>query len=500
MAKRFVSIWFRHLTTDWLTIRRPVLKGQPVVFAESDHGRMVITATNAAAETQGIGQGMAVADARAVVMDLQVFDEKPGRNEMLLKALGEWCIRYSPIVAVYLPCGLILDASGCTHLWGGEREYLKSIVKRLSQKGYDVRVSIADTVGAAWANVCFGRVSPIIEPGKQRDVLRAIPSVGLRLEPEILDKLHKLGLYYIGDFMDMARPVLRRRFGYGLLHRISQALGHEEEVIEPLHPVQVYESRLPCLEPIRTRTAIEIAVKKLLEMLCLDLKSDGHGIRTAVLKCFRLDGRVEQVDIGTNRPTYHISHLFKLFELKIGSIAPGLGIELFILTATKTEDVPLIQEAAWAGKQGLDDSAIAEMLDRVAGKVGAKVIHRYLPNEHFWPERSIKEASTLKEKPAIPWLQNHPGPAHLLNVPERVNVIFIEPDNPPRTFIHHAKRYNIKKADGPERIEREWWMDEGEHRDYYVVEDEKGCRYWLFRLGYYSDEKHYQWFIHGFFA
>jgi protein ImuB len=500
MAKRFVSIWFRHLTTDWLTIRQPVLKGQPVVFAESDHGRMVITATNTAAEAQGIGQGMAVADARAVVADLQVFDEKTGRNEMLLKALGEWCIRYSPIVAVDLPDGLVLNASGCTHLWGGEREYLKNIVNRLRQKGYDVRVSIADTIGAAWANARFGKVSPIIEPGAQGDVLRVIPSVGLRLEPEVLDKLHKLGLYNIGSFMDMPRSVLRRRFGYGLLLRINQALDRVEAIIEPLHPIEVYESRLPCLEPIRTRTAIEIAIKKLLEMLCFDLKSDGQGIRTAVLKCFRLDGRVEQVDIGTNRPTYHISHLFKLFELKIGNVAPGLGIELFVLTATKTEDVSLVQEAIWAGKQGLEDSAVAELLDRVAGKVGVKAIHRYLPDEHFWPEKSIKQASSLKEEPAIPWPQNRPRPTRLLSTPEPIDALAAIPDYPPKNFIYRGKRYNISKADGPERIEREWWMDEGEHRDYYVVEDDKGCRYWLFRLGHYSDEKNYQWFIHGFFA
>ena len=58
---------------------------------------------------------------------------------------------------------------------------------------------------------------------------------------------------------------------------------------------------------------------------------------------------------------------------------------------------------------------------------------------------------------------------------------------------------NIKKADGPERIEQEWWLEQGRYRDYYCVEDENGSRYWLFRLGDYSDCEP-QWFIHGFFA
>jgi protein ImuB len=58
----------------------------------------------------------------------------------------------------------------------------------------------------------------------------------------------------------------------------------------------------------------------------------------------------------------------------------------------------------------------------------------------------------------------------------------------------------LKKADGPERIEREWWLDEGEHRDYYQVEDQDGRRYWLFRSGHYAGSQSGQWFIHGFFA
>ncbi|MDM8175869.1 hypothetical protein QT327_16190 [Olivibacter sp. 47] len=58
----------------------------------------------------------------------------------------------------------------------------------------------------------------------------------------------------------------------------------------------------------------------------------------------------------------------------------------------------------------------------------------------------------------------------------------------------------MKKADGPERIEREWWIETGPQRDYYRVEDEEGARYWLFRSGHYDGEGEPEWFIHGFFA
>lgn len=74
------------------------------------------------------------------------------------------------------------------------------------------------------------------------------------------------------------------------------------------------------------------------------------------------------------------------------------------------------------------------------------------------------------------------------------------PDNPPKFFIYKGLKHDVVKADGPERIEREWWLDQGEHRDYYQVEDSQGQRYWLFRLGHYDGGQKYKWFIHGFFA
>lgn len=500
MKKRFIVVWFRHLTTDWLTLRRPDLQSVPFVIAAPDHGRLMIIATNMLAETQGILPGMVVADAKAIHPEIEVIHAIPGITEKLLKALGEWCIRYTPIISVDLPDGLILDMSGCAHLWGGERGYLKEIVNRLRSKGYDARAAITDTIGTAWAVSRYGRVNPIIEPEQQASALLNLPPEALRLEPLIIERLQKLGFRTIGSFIDMPRSVLRRRFGAAFIQRLDQALGLEEEYRIPIIPIEAYQERLPCLEPVRTATAIEIALQTLLERLCERLQKEGKGIRTAIFRGYRVDGKTVHIDIGTNRPTHNIRHIFKLFELKISSIEPALGIELFILDAPKVEDVSLDQETLWnEERKQLDDLIIAELLDKVAGKVGAHNIRRYLPQEHYWPERSIKQSSSLQEQPATTWRTDRPRPVQLLSYPQRVEVTAPIPDYPPILFRYKNKVHHIKKADGPERIEREWWLEEGEHRDYYTVEDQDGQRYWLFRAGHYSAEQS-QWFIHGFFA
>jgi protein ImuB len=500
MRKRFVSIWFRHLQTDWHIIRQPSLQQQPFVVAVKDHGRQIVTAASAAAENEGIVPGTVVADARAVHPSLQVFDEKPGRKERLLQGLGEWAIRYTPLVSVDAPDGLLLDASGCAHLWGGERAYLKDMITRLRAAGYDVRAAMADTAGAAWAVARYGKITPLIESEAQAAALLPLPPEALRLDAGILERLHKLGLHQIGNFINMPRPVLRRRFGESLLQRLAQALGQEEEALPPIQLVPPYEERLPCLEPVSTLQGIEAAIQRLLEQLCGRLKNEGKGIRTAVLQYFRVDGIMPQLEVGTSRPSHNAPHLFGLFALKIASIAPGMGIEVFVLQATKVEDVDTIQEKLWIETAGLQAAQVAELLDRVAGKVGAGAIRRYLPDQHYWPERSFKPAASLAEKPTLPWPENRPRPVQVLHQPEQIDVTAPIPDYPPMNFRYKGQLHEIRKADGPERIEREWWLEEGAHRDYYIVEDQEGRRYWVFRLGHYSGNKANQWFIHGFFA
>lgn len=297
----------------------------------------------------------------------------------------------------------------------------------------------------------------------------------------------------------MPHRVLRRRFGEHLLQRIAQVLGLTREYLTPIVPPVPYTEHLPCMEPVNTAKAIEIAIEQLLHTICTRLRSEGKGLRKAVLKCFRIDNRIIKVAISTTKGSNSVSHLFKLFALQIDKIEPALGIELFVLEVTNVEDIDLLQEKIWAASSGLQDTALAELLDRIAGKIGEDRIIRYLPAEHYWPERSVIPASSLKLSPQTTWRADRPRPIRLLSRPEAVEVMALLPDYPPKMFIHRGKRHIVDKAEGPERIEREWWHDAGDHRDYYAVEDQEGQRYWLFRSGHYGQEE-VHWFLHGYFA
>jgi protein ImuB len=499
MPKRFVSIWFRYLLTDWKAKRLPAVRDLPVAFTEPDHGRLLVISMNSKAEQYGVRQGMAAADARVIAPGIQLFESKPGHNTKLLKGLAEWCLRYTPAVMVDPPDGLLLDVTGCTHLKGGEVAYLKEMVNRLNELGYTIRPGMADTIGCAWAVARFAESGLVVPPSGQRNALMPLPPISLRIGSELALKLNELGFYQVGGFIHMPKSVLKRRFGGTMILRLYQALGQEAEFLLPLKEPVPYSERQAFLEPIRTRPVIEKELHDLLDRLCKRLYGEGLGLRSATMTYCRIDGKSGQITIGTNHPSQRTDHLFKLFNLQLDQVAPGLGIELFILDATKTEPANDKQSLLWNGKPSADSEQIAELLDNIAARIGAANIHRYLPEEHHWPERAVCNTADLTKNPETEWPDDQVRPMQLLHPPESIETMALTPDYAPRQFIYRGERHIIVNADGPDRIEQEWWIEDGGYRDYYVAEDEEGMRYWLFGMPPHEPGAPRRWFIHGYF-
>ena len=393
--------------------------------------------------------------------------------------------------------GLAYSLEGMLHAKRMTWEAIAEMARRFSTGGYQVRLAIADSIGTAWAMARYGVDNLIVETGGQAQALAPLPPEALRLENAVLQRMQKLGFRQIGQFMTMPGPALRRRFGDMLLQRLGQALGSFPETIKPVQPIEPFLERLPCMEPILTLKGIEIALELILGQLCKRLERENKGIRSAIFKGYRMDGNVQEIGIGTSRASNNTKHLLRLFEIKLSTIEPASGIELFVIEAPLVEDVCDTQEALWETKGG--QHKVAELLDNIAGKIGMETITRYLPAEHHWPERSVIATNSLDQMPETEWPIEKLRPLHLLTEPEPIDVMVPLPDYPPILFTHKGKVFKLMKADGPERIEQEWWMADGQPRDYYRVEDENGARYWLFRSGHYADGD-VKWFLHGFFA
>jgi protein ImuB len=169
-----------------------VAPDDPLVVVAPIKSALRLTAMNAAAADLGLKVGMALADARAMHPRLVVADADPSADQHLLAAIADWCDRYTPLVGLHPPDGLILDISGCAHLFGGEAALGRDLVRRLRAHGFAARAAIADTVGCAWAVARFADEAMALPPTSPR--LRG--EVDLRAERERSDASRVRGPFH----------------------------------------------------------------------------------------------------------------------------------------------------------------------------------------------------------------------------------------------------------------------------------------------------------------
>jgi protein ImuB len=498
--RRVVSVWLPTLSTDRLKKPGSAAPDEPLAVAESGGHRRLV-AINRAAERVGVRAGMSVADALAIHPSLRLAAAAPAEEQALLTRLAEWCVAYSPYAApdswheTIAGAGLWLDIAGCAHLWGDEAALLGDLVARLSRLGFTARAAVADTAGAAWAWARFG-AGGILPKGGQRDALAGLPVTALRLHPDCVSALMRLGLRRIGDLYPLARGPLAARFGAAVAHRLDQALGAVDEPLSPLRPPQSLAVERRFVTPIGRGDDVEAAIEGLLPQLLARLERNQQGVRRLLLDIFRVDSASRRIAVGTSRPSRDAAALFRLLLLHLDGLDCGFGVESLSLTAIETGPLPARQTDMEDKEQS---ESVAQLVDSLGNRLGFRRLQRFAPHGSHVPERAVRRLPPDRPPSSEPWPALRRPPI-LLARPETVAVTAPLPDAPPLLFRWRDKLHRVRAAEGPERLAAEWWREDQPSRDYYLVEDQEGERFWLYRLGLPGEFNPARWFLHGLFS
>ncbi|MDY0870862.1 Y-family DNA polymerase [Dongia rigui] len=479
----------------------------PLLLVRSSGNMRVVHGADDIALARGLYPGQRLADALACVPEARVEDADPTGDLARLHALAQWATRFSPHATPDAPDGLMIDITGCAHLWKGEEQLMADALTRLSRQGFTVRAAIAGTIGAAWASARFGGERAIIPPGSISTALHALPIRALRLDDATAISLDRLGLRRIGDLYPLHRADVTKRFGATLLARLDQALGYAAETLSPLAPLPDHRVSLVFAEPISAPESIARASELLMTRLLRELETQELGIRRLGLIAHRLDDEAPGLIIGTARPSRDAKHLLKLLAEKIETLDPGPGIERMSLSALVAEKMTGVQADFERRHPGIAEADLAPLVDRLTNRLGAGSVTIPRAVASHVPERAVVFTPPMQKKaPGSDWsVDLPPRPIRLLSRPEPIEATAPIPDDPPLSFRWRHMHHRVAKAEGPERIRPEWWqaMDDGkETRDYYRVEIEDGRRFWLFRSGLYAQDTAHppRWFLHGIFA
>ncbi len=528
--RRILAIWCARLSVDRWRLSQEVEVGEgpdadpTALIIETAHGPRIYT-VNASGHAAGARAGVMLADARTVCPALKAVPADPAGDLAFLEKLAVWAQRWGPWSALDPPDGLLVDTTAAAHLFGGEARLLGDVEAAFSKRGLSVRAAIASTAGAAWALAHYGTRGTVVGPGQDAmQIMRALgdlPVAALRLDPDVLTVLRRLGLKRLGDLGNITsgaidrsgqaadtagRDALHRRFrnrkspSANPLVRLDQLLGRVPEPLLPVvaQPVPMVQRRL--MEPIRHRTLLDQVLADLAEDMARELEGRGEGARRLEAGMWRVDGEVIVRRLELASATRDPAHIARLFEEKLEGIEAGFGIETVRLRASWAEPLAAEQgdvEAA-AERHG---TSLSACIDRLAVRLGPDAVRRPVARESHLPERAQSWQPPLEPAPSASAPKNHERPLKLLDRAERISVLYASPDGYPQRFRWRGSVHDVARVEGPERIAPEWWREKSNVRlrDYYRIEDTIGRRYWIYRSGLAGDGRGGvpDWFLQG---
>jgi len=471
---------------------------------------LCLTAVNDEAAKLGLAPGMPLADARAMYPGLQAVAADAAADAALLESLAGWCLHYTPLVGLAPPDGLVLDISGCAHLFGGEAALRQDLLRRLKGFGFRARAAIAGTVGAAHALARHGGAA-VAADGDVRDALRPLPLAGLRLDPETVQGLNESGFAAIGALYNLPRAPLAARFGVALWRQLDRALGLEGEAITPRTPPPRFSVERAFAEPLVRMEDVLTVAEELAGRLTLLMAQQGAGARGLELLLFRLDGQVQRLTAGTSRPLRDPAFMRRLFADRLtvceDEYDPGFGYDLVRLCAHAAEKLDAAQDGLC---EGADETALARLTDRLTARLGEAQVLRLTGQDTHIPEAAsilLPARTASLFTPTPPPAQDTllaARPLRLFARPQPLDgtPLATAPDGVPLRFRWRRVLHEVVASEGPERIAMEWWRGaEGRTltRDYFRVACKEGGRFWLYREGLYHQSAP-RWFVHGLFA
>ncbi|EMI54349.1 nucleotidyltransferase protein [Rhodopirellula sallentina SM41] len=409
--------------------------------ADPRRGRVVAAACPRALNA-GVRLGMPIAQAAdlAAMTDavLEPYDRDADRAALQSLAI-ELQTHLSPQTAVetlerfkwvgrfrHDPESILLEIEGVTHLFtdkqatvpdppehpgrGGELGILSAAAATLTRRNLHGRFAIADTIGAAWAlanHAATGRNARgnsmgdkhhffVAPPGRTVDALQTLPCAGLRLHPDIVATLDRLGVDTIGSLLRLPREGLATRLGPALCQRIAQATGEVDESLVAIAPQCEHHAMLDLEYPTDAMDLLSDRLARLIGRSTEEL----HRLRRGVLRLrCQLDFTQHPpvvLDTGLFAPTLDQEHLTGLMLGALESVR--FGSKVTRMTVGVTQHAPLSSRqksifgpdfSSGSNDDWTSQTETARLIDALAGRLGEDAVRGVRVSDDPLPENAI---------------------------------------------------------------------------------------------------------------
>lgn len=494
--------------SDVIRLRRRLDIRTPVVLWTLDHQREIVTSCCMHSLRAGVRAGMTVAHARALLPKGSMHAEQIDAAVMR-RALRRLALRmhaFVPTVALDQRDGLLLDASGCVHLYGTMEQLIARIMRHLSDIGIVARIAAAPTFTAACALARCGPAGTVVRD--LADITRAtdqLPVASLRLQAGVVHALSEVGIERVGQLRALPRASLADRFGSGVLHRLDQLAGRAPERITPVIARRVIEASHELAGPTTRLEAIHLIAQRVLVSLCRTLHARQVACRRVEVTLDRSDIQPLVLTLQVAKATNDASHLFSMLRHLLDGAQMGFGVQAVHARARLISRATHQQLEAWRESVVTTPTdGLGRLVDACVARMGPASVTWAAPVASHLPENAlvrqiVGDLSQCACEPANLISLNRPS--RLLPHPASATVLAVVPDGPIARVSAWGQAMDVTYTDGPERIAGEWWRHPADShasaslaRDYFRVQTDQGRWLWVFRC---ADGR---WFVHGEWA
>lgn len=473
--RSWIYLHFPSLQLDQLLLVQPELKDCPLVLY--DDSDLKLKQVNRTAVELGIQPGMALSDAWLLSSELVAQAVLPAYEKQLTSQVALYLYNYFADIALSEEGGLWIEISVMQRLHRGQLESVRRLRSKLRTLSLSYSMGRATNPAAARvlakAGVCLEQCEVTWE--QAREALQSLDIGYTELQPEVIKKLRRMGLYSIGKLLNMPLALLGRKLGDGVVNCVAQLQGQQPFALQYFRPAVHFHQRMPLATEVFSWQGLRFPVNRLLLDLEHYLRVRQKMTRQLKLTLYTRDKQPIRVLLSLAQPTYRAQDFMSLCQLRLEREPLQQPILELALTVNNLESwLPGDQKSLTAGNQTSAQISLQQLLNQLQTRLGESRIHGLTVTQSWLPELAQKRT---KAGTPLPQWQESWRPLWLLNTPLSVNINQWQ-------FISQ-----------PERLQTHWWHSPNlqvQTRDYLLAKDESGCVGWL-----YFDYASEQWLLQG---
>jgi DNA polymerase-4 len=442
---KFICLLAPHLPVQVERRRDPSLEGQPLIVGGRPWDPGAVLDCCPAAAAAGVWSGMRLSRAEALCPSARFLSADEAAYQAAHRALDQVPRQFTGRVETAGLGLLFADGSGLERAIGSDARLARHVAREAERaSGLDVRVGLA---GDRFTAEQAARAAPTngwcpVPPGQERAFLSPLPLATLPAEPEILRRLHLLGVHTLGGLANLPRPAVVRQFGpqAGSLHDL--AAGRDPRPLQPDAPPLVVEGSHAFEPPVASRGPLLAQAEHIVERLAADLTRRGYQAQGLRLRLADEMGVSHTMGAPVEPPSADAGLLTRKVDFLLDQVDlahPVVDLQL-VLYPLRPAHLGATQLALFTNPADARRRRLQEAIRRLRERFG---------------EMIIIVASLLAPPP-----------------PRPIQVI-LDGDGQPRALVWSDRILPVAQIYEHWRERRRWWA-RPRRRDYYRAETDDG--------------------------